>query len=1089
MKRTLFFSLVTLGALLLPAEETLFADGAGGTVRTATPAEFQGRKVLAPAMSGWGLDLIPRETDWSKFDAVELEIYSARAGKDTFMVSMDSPRDDVPDSRGYFNCKLPVDWTGWKKITLPFPKFTHSRNPQGWQKITAFHMTPKGYGIVPVPGAQIYIGSIRLRPGQAPAAAAKTAAPAAAKPQTAKDLQLPKAQSPGILFADGQNGGEWKIARIVEFENAPAVEPQLMGWGASVKPDHPDWSAYDALVFEMYSARPGKENFVITANSDPAGQSGNYYLYRLPVTWTGWKTVVLPFKNFSTSRAPIGWQQIDGLYFSTKGYGLTPQPGGRVYLRNIRLRPKKSLDAAWLRQVKPFPVNPAESVISPFWNPAISDFSQWKFELTAGKAVQDWSGCNLRFQGKAVLLREMDFDCSRFDTLIPTLALIPGTRIEITATTDQGPRTQSYVAPADKGRTTEYPLALAGARKISQLRITLEHPETVDAIFKWLLIADSKRLAEMEKMYRELGQIDFSRYLKDAEDVLPDFKPGLGIYCDAATVDKARQHVRDDAAARERLEKRADAIRRTPPPEETFSAYTTRDRRFTRDRDYQRPSPYEIANVAWIAVLQRDPELLRLAARRAIALALHPHWGAGMLSSMPGTEWQHRCFDECNAMENLVFALDFCHDQFTETGRNLILRRLAESGAGTANFNAWKYDYIYNCNQLAAFSLGRIATYLAMEKANWRHVKPYTDLAKQELDESMARILEADGGYTEGPSYYQYTFWGALPAYYLYARGRGLPFAAVLPKPLQGAPDYLELMFSTDDAQGVLPVNDGNSGLYAQNVVILSGMFPGTIFDRMSNKFRKLVGTIPAEDRWCYFAGDPQRQVPDPPLRPFVKIDSIASAASVREHRGKLLKIAFLNDTKATAHKHPDAGNFLIEYDGETYAMDSGICHYSSPFAKVLQREDRHNVMVPLDGQGSFLSQNRVGTVPKLTAEGDAVRFRALADLTNCWQGKFRERTRLLDSPTPEKLTLLDRYATANGQGVAFFWLAPFPIEVKGRTVSITGKKGHTLQFTVPENWNIKTEKLTRENASEQYRLTLTNPAPQGELRLDIQLR
>ena len=1077
MKSIVFFALFALGAFALAADETLFAEGRGGSLKIAAPAEFQGRKVIKPAMAGWGMDFTPDVTDWSKSDALVLEIYSARAGKDTVMITMDSRNPADPESRGYFNRLLPIDWSGWKTVTMPFSEFTRSRNPAGWHKIDQLHMSPKGYGLTPVPGAEVYIGSIRLRAGKAPGAAAPVVKPAV------KQLTLPSTDAPDILFADGKSGGTWKIAKIVEFEGAPAVEPALTGWGASVIPFNHDWSDYDAVVFDMYSERVNREHFVITADSNPEGKGGNYFLTRLSVTWTGWKHVVLPFKNFTRSRTPVGWNQIDAFYFSTKGYGLSPEPGGKVYIRNIRLRPREEPNPAAMRKVHPFPINPAESVISPFWDPALSDFPKWKVE-SAGNVIQGGDSESIRFQGKVVLTREMELDCSNFDTLIPAFALIPGTRIEVAAETDLGPRVKSYVAPDDKGKTSEYPVPLESAKTLRRLRITLENPEPVDALFKWVLLADSKRRADLDRMYRSLGEIDFSFYIRSERDTVPSFAPGLGIYCDAATVERARQHAFTDPAALARMEKKIEAILETPPPEETISAYSTRDRRFTRDRDYILPNPYDIATPAWLGTLKKDPALLRLAARRAIALALHPHWGAGMLASMPGTEWQHRCFDECNAMENLVFALDFCHDFFTETGRNLILRLLAERGAGTANFNAWKYDYIYNCNQLSAFSIGRISAYLAMERAGWKHVKPYTELAMRELDESMNRILESDGGYTEGPSYYQYTFWGALPSYSLYARARGKTFRDVLPTSLKGAPDYMELMFSTDDQQGVLPVNDGNSGIYSQNSVILAGMFPGTIFDRLVNKYRKMVGPIPAEDRWSWMAGDPTRRVEDPPLRNFVKVDSIASAASVRELGGKILKIAFLNDTRASAHKHPDAGNFILEYDGETFAMDSGICHYSSPFSKVLQREDRHNVMVPLDEAG-FLPQNRVQTVPPFTAFGDAVKFHASADLANCWQGKFKLRTRLLDSDSPETLTITDRYETVNGKGVAFFWLSPFPFTIEERSVLIQGKRG-AVRFEIPEKWEFRTERLTRENASDQYRLTLTSQQSRGELKLKI---
>ena len=97
MKPTVIFALFALGAFALPADETLFAEGAGGELRTAALADFQERKVIRPAMAGWGMDLTPAVTDWSEFDALVLEIYSARAGQDAFMVTMDSRNPADPE--------------------------------------------------------------------------------------------------------------------------------------------------------------------------------------------------------------------------------------------------------------------------------------------------------------------------------------------------------------------------------------------------------------------------------------------------------------------------------------------------------------------------------------------------------------------------------------------------------------------------------------------------------------------------------------------------------------------------------------------------------------------------------------------------------------------------------------------------------------------------------------------------------------------------------------------------------------------------------------------------------------------------------
>lgn len=96
-------------------------------------------------------------------------------------------------------------------------------------------------------------------------------------------------------------------------------------------------------------------------------------------------------------------------------------------------------------------------------------------------------------------------------------------RFEVAAETAHGPRVKSYVAPDNRRKTSEYPLLLEGAKILRQLRITLENPEPVDAIFKWVLIADSRRRADLDRMYRELDDIDCSLYIKGERGTVPTF--------------------------------------------------------------------------------------------------------------------------------------------------------------------------------------------------------------------------------------------------------------------------------------------------------------------------------------------------------------------------------------------------------------------------------------------------------------------------------------------------------------------------------------------------------------------------------------
>ena len=886
------------------------------------------------------------------------------------------------------------------------------------------------------------------------------------------------------LFTQGKVHGKLSIATLADFEQQKVIKPDLAGWGLQITPEKIDWSDCRALVFDLYSIRPEKEQFAITINSPQTGKRGNYSLFKLPVKWKGWKTIVIPFRQFRPSGSP-DWKHVVSLHFTPKGFGLTPQKGGVVYLRNIRLLAQKKENPADRLAVNLIPVNSAESILSPFWDAGLSDFKRWEIQCADGSAVQKWD-VHLHWKGKIRMIRKMDLDVTRFDTIIPALSLLPGVKVKVEAESDKGKRSAEYTVPDDQGKTTEFPLALNGATRLTEFSVTLDSPKKTFGFFKYLLISDSKRLKDVERQYADLGKMDFSKYIYPEDEIVPTFQPGLNLYCAPEKLESIRQAILGDTVIREKMRKRIQQIRSLEQPEKSIRAYATRDRRFTRDRDFIRDDLFNLASPAWLGTLLRDPELTRLAARRAIALVLTPDWGAGMMSTLPGTTFEHRCFTECDAMENLAFVLDFCHELFTPYGRDLILRTLAERGAGTANFNAWRWNYIYNCNQLSSFSMGRIAAYAAMEKSGWTHVRPYTDLAIAELNQSMNRILESDGGYLEGPSYYQYTFWGALPAYYLYARLRGREFRDVLPSGLKNAPDYVELFFSTDDSQGFLPVNDGNSGIYPQNSLIFAEIFPNSPFGRLCNKYKVLSGPVQADNRWSWLAGTPGTKKPEPSLRHFLKLDSIASASSVRELDGKTLKIAFLCDMRRSGHKHPDAGSFLIEYAGETYAMDSGIVSYSSPFSKELQQEERHNVMVPVKADGSYGKQIISSGQLKLNASGDAKRFSASVDLLPCWKGQFRKRLRHLRSDSPEKLTILDEYELTEGKGAAFFWLSPFPIRLEGRHVEIRGKRGR-ITFTVPEGWTPKIEELPHIKKP-QYRLTLTSTEKKGKLELQVSI-
>ncbi len=72
--------------------------------------------------------------DWSHFRGIDFWLHSAVAtGKRITLVAM-SDRGTYD----YFQCIFPVDWTGWKRFSLPYSLFWKVRNPKGWDQVDAF---------------------------------------------------------------------------------------------------------------------------------------------------------------------------------------------------------------------------------------------------------------------------------------------------------------------------------------------------------------------------------------------------------------------------------------------------------------------------------------------------------------------------------------------------------------------------------------------------------------------------------------------------------------------------------------------------------------------------------------------------------------------------------------------------------------------------------------------------------------------------------------------------------------------------------------------------------------------------------------
>ena len=99
-----------------------------------------------------------------------------------------------------------------------------------------------------------------------------------------------------------------------------------------------DWSGFSAVAFWLHSEKATGSRFVVIFPSENAKTEGpDYYSARITLDWTGWKRFVLPFEELGAARQPLGWNHIEGIRFTSTGYGNTPDPAAVVRLDGVEL--------------------------------------------------------------------------------------------------------------------------------------------------------------------------------------------------------------------------------------------------------------------------------------------------------------------------------------------------------------------------------------------------------------------------------------------------------------------------------------------------------------------------------------------------------------------------------------------------------------------------------------------------------------------------------------------------------------------------------------------------------------------------------
>jgi Heparinase II/III-like protein len=746
---------------------------------------------------------------------------------------------------------------------------------------------------------------------------------------------------------------------------------------------------------------------------------------------------------------------------------------------------------------KPIPYNVAEAIVDPFWSPPISTLDLWTVEDTGNGAAieQNWCWADYQWlrppaEGAAFqITRTTPIACGDYDTLVVSIAAPPGARVRMLADTDTGPLT--HTAPPATNQKAEVEMDLQGAALIHKLTLEV-HAEPTGAMsgwINWVGLRSTDRLKVYLDRWKRQQDVDWSRYLKP-ESYRPTFEPLYGIALSVQELEALRQAHRKqlEATGESAYTQRAAGLKKLMP-EHFISEFAMGggDHRYNDVRGHDHPQ-YRGSEVLMAALVLRDEDLLRLAARYALSLAMCEHWVEGFVCEFPGSDFEHRAFLKNNHCRAIALMLDLAGDVFTEAGTLFLQRRLAEEGLGTINYVMWRYEYIHHCNQVAYFSPGRVYAYLVLEN-DWPRVKPYTKLALDDVVNNLKNAIETDGGCVEGPSYLAPTIRENFRAISYYARAREREVFDLVPDNLKKMGDFAAVIASTTPENDVIPVCDASGGMSIGTSLILSSILPRSYWVTMAHKALDRDGT-PTDSLNQRLLRTLPPKADGPTLPAFLQLPVTGHMASTRRWHDQLVKILIVGNRKNAGHAHEDKGSFVLEFAGDTFAVDPGTCSYSSPLSNEYGTCQRHSMLVPV-GPAITERPGPPHTLPYNvypTGRGDEESFEATIDASPGWEKYYEMWTRRWSSPTPEILRIHDRYKLSKGSGVEFYWQTQLPVEVNGHEVTVTGRQG-LVTLSVPKDCTVRIDELPLYQEGVQTRIAICKPGKTGEMTITARLR
>ena len=755
----------------------------------------------------------------------------------------------------------------------------------------------------------------------------------------------------------------------------------------------------------------------------------------------------------------------------------------------------------------PIPINEAEAIIDPFWDKDLAPLDRYELRPARGsgrtnrppaaaaadvrpavigpfgpdrvRATQTWCWLTFDWDRPAVLSavkargtevarplfsfsRPLRFDLTGYDRLVVRAAIPPHARLTVKAKLDGVTRTIINAEPG-RGIGHEFEGRLRG-RHLEQiwLEIASTQDGPAEAWLDWVGCARAKaRRAMLDRPAQYTPDWDGWLWPEGAK---VGSKVRFGFFFGDAEIAALRRKARSPLyrPLMRQLRATARAAMAAPrsPEAQIGPLIGAGDNSTTlvRERDLATRSFHTDAPIcALVGLVDEDPACLRFAARIAVSLAHAGTWAPHFMQEFPGTTWDQRGFPEAFAMAGVALALDWAGAWFTPKGEHLVRYAIATKGLPRVRQVFLQYEYMLDCNQSHMIALGRLLGLLVLERA-WPRTRADIDVFEHDLDEIIDRYIQSDGSTDEGLHYWNSTFRTTVPALAALARFRGRPLAAMIPRKLKSMDGFIASLLSTTGVPGsYLPIGDTVADSLAIDAIAMMAAATGAPLWQglLADCFRR--GKRAKSERWS--CDGPFTVIHGPGRCPasaielpaFIKLRKAGHVSSCRRRDGGSVRLFLVGAMPNAGHGHRDKGSFILEADGEPFAIDRGMVPYhDSDNLPFLKSEAAHNLAVP----AGCAQQNPSPCASTWLGQGNQKSLHASIDTGGTWLPPVLACRRILTSPSPDCIEIRDEIDLAEPRAVTFYLHSPLAMTAGLNLAEVRGK---LRTLTVRADWAVKT--------------------------------